>query len=467
MKITHRTALPLALTSFAAVALGATAFTQRRATDQTTAKIDSYLRAQLASGRFMGSVLVVRGDKIILKQGYGSANLEFSAANTPDTVFRIGSLTKQFTAAAVLQLQERGLLDVKNTLDTYLPDYPQGERITLHQLLTHTAGLPEVLERPEVADGRRTFTLDELISTFQNLPLKFAPGSQFQYSNSGYVLLTKVIEVVSGQSYASYLDQHIFLPLKMTHTAYDDVRPTVNNRASGYVYGGRTYSNANFVDLSIPVGAGALRSTLEDLQLWERALENGRVLRPLSRKAMITPHARFKLAGADATYGYGQFLTVQRGRGAIEHNGGIDGFSSALSTYPAEGLVVIVLSNVQDLPALEVAHTLASIVFGEPYELPKVRGAIDIAPAELQRYVGRYQGAEDFDVTVLLRGGQLFAVPAGGAEIALFASAKNEFFLKALDAQVTFRTDQNGTVTGLVFDDAESGAPPVSARKAK
>jgi CubicO group peptidase (beta-lactamase class C family) len=184
--------------------------------------IDAYLKAYLETGYFMGTVLVARAGDVLLSNGYGLANLEHNVSNTPQTKFRLGSITKQFTATAILQLQEQGLLQVDAPIATYLPSYPNGEQITVHHLLNHTAGIPSYTSFPDYSQKMSiAMTLDELIAWFSDKPLEFTPGDRHNYSNSGYALLTKIIEAVSGQTYADYLQHHIFEPLEMTSSGYD------------------------------------------------------------------------------------------------------------------------------------------------------------------------------------------------------------------------------------------------------
>lgn len=207
-----------------------------RATNQSIAnEMTAYLEAYSETGFFIGSVLIAYAGEVLLRQGYGMANLEHSVANSSQTKFRLGSVTKQFTAAAILQLQEQGLLKVNNPISTYLPNYPEGNQITVHQLLTHTAGIPNYTSFPDYVHQQRTaMTLDETIAWFSDKPLEFTPDDRYSYSNSGYTLLTKLIEVVSGQSYADYLQHHIFEPLGMIDSEYDKAEPILPHRASGY-----------------------------------------------------------------------------------------------------------------------------------------------------------------------------------------------------------------------------------------
>lgn len=195
-------------------------------TSTPTAEFDAYLQAHYETSRFMGAAIVVQDGEIVFANSYGMANLEHQVPNAVSTKFRIGSITKQFTAAAILQLQDRGLLDVQAPVATYLPDYPNGDRITIHHLLTHTAGIPNLTSFPDYLEWmKQSTTLDNLVARFQDLPLEFEPGEQFRYSNSGYTLLTQIIEQISGKSYADYLQTQLFAPLGLENTGYEHPWP--------------------------------------------------------------------------------------------------------------------------------------------------------------------------------------------------------------------------------------------------
>ena len=186
-------------------------------------EMDAFLQAHLATGQFMGAVLVARGDEVLHRAGYGMANLELDVPMTPESVLRIASVTKQFTAAAILQLQDQGLLDVHDPVSRYLPDYPHGDEITLHQLLNHSSGTPDFETLLESGPGfRQAISLEAMMATFSDLPLDFPPGSQYSYSNSGYVVLTAILEKLTSQRYADYMAERFFVPLGMTATGYDD-----------------------------------------------------------------------------------------------------------------------------------------------------------------------------------------------------------------------------------------------------
>ena len=333
-----------------------------------TKEIETYLQTFLDDNLFMGSVLVTRGQEVLLSKGYGMANLEHNIPNTSYTLFRIASLTKQFTATAILKLQEENLLDVNNSLATYLPDYPKGKQITIHQLLNHTSGIPSFTSFEDFKTKKRiAIELDELIAWFKNRPLDFTPGDRFSYSNSGYVVLTKIIEIVSNLAYADYLQQHIFTPLGMTDSGYDRASTILPNRAAGYTFTDEEHKNADFIDMSIPLGAGGLYSTVEDLDKWSRSLYTDAVISQASVNTMFAPTIEVpNEENEQIYYGYGWKIDTQHNRKRVFHEGVIDGFSTYFALYPGDRVTIIVLSNRHASPVEKTAK-LAAIMFGEQY----------------------------------------------------------------------------------------------------
>jgi len=238
-------------------------------------QVDTYLKPYLDAASFSGAVLLARGGKVLLSKGYGMANYELNIPNTPQTKFHIASLSKTFTAAAILQLQERGLLSVQDPIARFIPDYPRGNEITLHHLLTHTSGIPDINGVPEYDSlSRFAQTPASLIAVFRDRPLLFEPGARYSYSNSNYNLLAFVIEKVSGKTYGEFLQENIFGPAGMTSTGHDgDPATLLTNRATGYVPSGLfDLANAPFLDWSAKTGNGSIYSTVEDLYRWDRVL---------------------------------------------------------------------------------------------------------------------------------------------------------------------------------------------------
>jgi CubicO group peptidase (beta-lactamase class C family) len=254
-------------------------------------RMEELVQSYVTEKKFMGSVLVARGDKVILSKGYGSANLEWDIPNSPTTRFRLGSVTKQFTAACILLLEERGKLKVDDPVKKYLPDAPATwDKITVFNLLTHTSGIPNFTSFPDYSSTEAIPTTPEkLVARFRDKPLDFQPGEKWQYSNSGYILLGYLIEKISGQSYADFVQQNIFQPLGMKDSGYDSNSTVIGHRASGYTTGAHGMVNAGYVDMSIPFSAGALYSTTEDLLRWEQGLFGGKLLTAASLEKMTTP----------------------------------------------------------------------------------------------------------------------------------------------------------------------------------
>jgi CubicO group peptidase (beta-lactamase class C family) len=330
---------------------------------EVTSELDKYLETAAETGKFSGSILIASKGKVLVSKGYGLANRELNVPNTPRMKFRIGSLTKQFTAMAIMILQERGKLSVQDSVCKYTPDCPRDwAEITVHHLLTHTSGIQELLSFP---DFQQTMALPspvaETVERFKNKPLDFKPGTKFKYSNSGYVLLGYIIERASGQSYEAYLKENIFEPLKMPNTGGDHNDLIIKNRAAGYTKRDGSIINAPYIDMSIPTGGGSLYSTVEDLFLWDQALYTEKLVTKKSLAAMFTPYMTADWGDGVA---YGWFI----GKNKSNHKymgflGGINGFAAQIMRYPNEKLLVVVLSNFSFAPVSDIESDLSDIVF--------------------------------------------------------------------------------------------------------
>jgi len=342
-------------------------FAAPQLTQQIVVKAEEYMNAAVRVNRFSGSILVARDGKPLISRGYGMANLELDVPNKPQTVFRLGSLTKQFTAMAIMILQERGKLHTNDPICNYLSDCPAAwQSITIRNLLTHTSGIPDYTSLPNfVQTMQLPSTHANLVDRFKHMPLEFTPGEKFKYTNSGYYLLGMIIEQTSGKSYADFLQKNIFAPLSMTHTGYDQPARLIKHRAGGYELQDNSIINASYIDISIPFAAGALYSTTEDLLLWDQALYTEKLV---SRKILPEIFTPFKDG-----YGYGWGITKQFDRQRIGHDGGINGFSSSIIRFPSDHVTAIVLSNNQNAPSGEIASSLAAIIFGAPYKMPQER----------------------------------------------------------------------------------------------
>ncbi|HEX6063292.1 MAG TPA: serine hydrolase domain-containing protein [Longimicrobiales bacterium] len=389
------------------LACGAALAAPAAAQTPVAARLDSIARTALSEMKIPGmSVAVIKGRDTLLFRGYGYADLENDVAATPHTVYRIGSVTKQFTAAAILRLAEQGKLSVDDTVQKFFPGYDtKGNRVTVHHLLNHTSGI-----RSYTSIGprwERTTRLeiqhDSMIALFSSEPFDFKPGLDWRYNNSGYYLLGVIIERLSGKQYGDYLQEEFFTPLGLTSTQYCDMTRLVKGRADGYQpkpEGG--WINAEPMSMSHPFAAGALCSTVGDLAAWTRVLMAGRVVNAPSLTRMLTPG---KLSNGDAhTYGYGLFVTQLDDRREISHGGGINGFVSALAYYPADTLTVAILTNTGAANVTRLQRRMARAALGMPDFKPK---DLPLTAAELARFAGSYQDGENA-IQVSSEGGKLF-----------------------------------------------------------
>ncbi|UTY60081.1 serine hydrolase [Massilia sp. erpn] len=316
------------------------------ATATAVARIDDYLTQNFAAGQPGITVIVVKNGLPVLHKAYGLANLEQKTPLEPAMSLRVGSVTKQFTAAAIMQLAEQGKLKVSDSITTYLPDYPtHGQTITIEHLLTHTSGIPNYTALPGFGEiVQKTMSVNEMIAFFKDKPLQFTPGERFSYSNSGYFLLGAIIEKVSGQKYADYMRQHIFAPLQLNSTFYDSDECRAQPCVAGYskrLLGG--FDSPQVISMTLPYAAGALRSSVDDLARWNAAIVDGKLLKPETWRRMHTAYTLNN--GKTADYGYGWFVGQFKGQPMYRHGGDIPGFSAGTQYLPESGIYVAVITN--------------------------------------------------------------------------------------------------------------------------
>lgn len=339
--------------------------------DDSSERVDALLVRYQELGLFNGSALVADQGQVVLKKGYGLANMEWAIPNAPDTKFRLGSLTKQFTATLIMQLVEQGQIDLSAPVTRYLPDYPAnpGDRVNVHQLLNHTSGIVGYTEIPTWANTvRNPYSPTEFLSQFSTLDLLFEPGTKYSYSNSGYFLLGVILEKVTGQSYEKLLYERIFAPAGMNDSGYDSTQPLLPKRAAGYDKRiDESYVNTAYLDMTQPYAAGSLYSTAEDLYLWDQALLTEKILSATSKERMFTPGLSDK--------GYGWNITKNNGVTTISHDGAINGFNTLLSRNPDSKRVVILLNNTGGAPLEQIADSIRTILDGKEPVMPKRRAA--------------------------------------------------------------------------------------------
>jgi CubicO group peptidase (beta-lactamase class C family) len=398
---------------------------------QDTARIDEVLRHYVDKRQFMGNVLIARGVDTIFQKSYGTANAEWQVPNDAATKFRLGSITKQFTAAAVLLLEERGKLSTTDLISKHLPNTPPAwEKITVHHLLNHTSGIPSFTALPAYNKFKRQrHTIEELVNLTRDKPLEFEPGSKYAYSNSGYALLGQLLETISGKPYGILLDEMIFKPLGMSGSGYDSNTVLIPHRALGYSPTPNGIRNADFIDMSVPHAAGALYSTTGDLLRWTQALVNGKLLKSESLRKMLTPGL--------GDYGYG-IVIPPKGRKRYGHGGGIDGFNTAQLYYPESGITVIAFSNLSTPVADTIANHLGAIVHNETVTLSTERKDVPLTAAQKERLTGDYAINPNFTIRIFLEDGQLLTQATNQPMFPLFATDENTLFLKVVDAVLAF-----------------------------
>ena len=550
------------------LALQSAAYSQPASKDKAS-KIDEVMTAANKYRLFNGSVLVAENGKVIYKKGLGLAQMEWNIPNTPDTRFRLGSITKQFTATLILQLVEQGKVKLDGKVSDYLPAYRKdiGEKVTIHQLLNHTSGIPSYTGLPGFFNdvSRNPYTTDDFIKKYASNNLEFEPGSKFSYNNSGYFLLGVIIEKVTEQTYEKALKERILDPLGMKNTGYDHHGTLIEKRASGYQKTPDGYVNAPYLDMSIPYAAGSMYSTVEDLYLWDQALYTDRILSPVMKELMYKPNL------GDYAYGW---VTTKAKVGAltetvpkIAHGGGINGFNTVIVRFPAQKHLIVMLDNTsqgRNLRGLETA--LTNILYDQPYDGPRMpiaevlhktinekgleaglaqyrelkskqanaydfgepelntlgyqllqakklneaieifklnveaypkgfntynslgeaymaSGKTDLAiqnykkslelnadntsakdalkrlenkpvasdPKAYDAYVGEYEVTPTFLVKVFKEGEKLMTQATGQDAFELFPEGENKFFLRVVEAKVTFSKDDKGLVTGLII----------------
>ncbi len=473
MKIRSAGALLLACTLSSAAAA-------RAAAPVSPAELGAYADKALAAiyppGQPGAAAIVVKDGKVVLRKGYGMANLELGVPMAPDMVFELGSVTKQFTAAAILLLQERGKLRVEDDITKYLPDFPtHGQTITLENLLTHTSGIPSYTGLPEwFPHMREDLKPADVAALFKDKPLEFNPGEKWAYDNSGFFLLGMIIEKVSGKSYEDFVEEEIFHKLGMTHSRYGHPEEIVPRRATGYSKDEKSFENASFISMTQPYAAGALMSTVDDLAIWDRALSGDRektLLTKASLDRMFT--AAHLKSGLSTHYGYGMGVSDFQGKRLLQHGGDINGFTTDVTRVPEERLFVAILSNndASDPRPDAVALRIVAKALGKPLE---ERRPVRLETKLLDEYVGVYRFDEKTVRTITREGGKLFWQRAPRPKRELFAAGRDDFYFPEDGTAVRFRRDAQGKVAGATlepgFGAEESGVktnePPPAERQA-
>jgi len=415
-------------------------------------RIDAIVAPYLEAGDFMGVVGVQLDGGEALLLPYGLASVELKVPHRDSSVFMIGSISKQFTAAAVLALEEAGSLDITDLVAKHLPDFPHGSLMTIEQLLTHTSGVVDIysLERFGASAGREG-SFEEIIGDIGLADLTFSPGSGYAYSNGGYAVLAAVIERVSGVSYGDFLRSRFFERLGMSQTAHDGPSAAVTGRVPGYDPWGQTeLSPAVPVSAAFTTGSGSLWSSARDLLKWSAALHGGQVLGESWYEKLARDHGH--------GYGYGVSVFQRFGRDVIGHDGRVAGYSSDLARYVDEKTTIVILSNVQSVARDEIRRLVAAAVFGEEYTVPPAKRYPEPPTASLGELTGAYSFGPGFEVSISVSGSRLLARANQGGYSELVSAGAGTWFSRMLYATVRFGRDGGGKVDRLIWGEGE-GAP--------
>ncbi|MEO6358282.1 MAG: serine hydrolase domain-containing protein [Ferruginibacter sp.] len=424
-----------------------------------TNKADSLVTAYARLYQFNGAVLVAKNGTVLLNKGYGYRNVADKVGNTEQSIFQLGSITKQFTAAVILKLQAEKKLSVTDHLNKFFSDYPKGDSITIEQLLTHTAGIYNYTndEKFMANEITKATNRDKIMAMFKDKPLDFSPGTSWSYSNSGYALLGYIIEAVTKQPYENVVRKYIFTPLKMTHSGFDFTHLKSIDKTTGYFkVTAKESAAAPIVDSTVAFSAGAIYSTTADLYLWHKALENYTILTKQQQEKAFTP--------VKEHYGYGWFIDSTEGKRRVGHGGGIHGFVTNISRVPADDICIVLLSNASDGTLNDITKSLFAILYNKEYVLPKEKPHVQLPEATLKQYEGEYEIKPELHVIMSVKDGELVAAPTGQPSNVMYAEKEDVFFLNEPAIQINFTRNDKNEIDGFIL---HQGGATIPCKKIK
>ncbi len=410
-------------------------------------KTDEWITSQYSSSGPGAAILVARGDEILLKKGYGLANLEHNIPIDEDMVFQIGSVTKQFTSTLILMLIEEGKMKLDDDITKYIPSYPtHGHTITIHHLLNHTSGIKSYTSMMEWRKlWRNDLSTSELIEVFKDQPMDFLPGEKYAYNNSGYVLLGHIIEQVTGKSYEDVLIEKIINPLGLKNTHYGNAAKIIPKRVSGYQFG-MGLKNAEYLSMTHPHAAGSIMSSVEDLYIWNQAIKSNKLISSESFTKAITPTVLRD--GSKIDYGYGWSLSQISGSKTYEHSGGIFGFISNVIYIPEEDVYVAILTNTDAVTPFEISTRIAAYAIGKPY--PEPDPSVVLQPTHLNSLSGVYEFEDGTVRMITVDNGQLYSQREGSSKLKLTAASDLVFLFDQGLTYLRF-SSQDDTLRATLF----------------
>lgn len=408
--------------------------TEKESVERKKQKTDSIIRAYAEINKFNGTALIHYRNNTIFEKPYGWQDAENKIPNRNESIFQIASLTKSFTALTIVKLSEEGKLSVKDPVSKYIADYPRGNEITIENLLTHTSGIYEPLRNKEYFRLLHTgekITQNKELSFFKDEPLDFKPGTQFSYTNSGYILLGIIIEKVTGLSYEDAVRKLILNPLKMTHTGFDYLTLKSPYKTVPYSYLSKTkHEKTEIWNPELTGPAGQIYSTVEDLYKYYQGLKNYKIVSKESFRKATTPF----LSG----YGYGWFIDDLYGKKLINHGGNIEGSTSYFAMLPEDDICIILLNNITSKKLEKAGNTILAALLDQPFDLPKPKKEVSLDASLLKRYAGDYALPENSIIHILYENGQLFIQNNHDPKVRMLAEKEDVFFLADDDTEITF-----------------------------
>jgi len=426
-------------------------------------KIDSIVSLKYGDNEPGITILVAKDGKAIYQKAIGKSNLELNIPIELNSVFQIGSITKQFTAVSILMLAEQGKLNIKDKIGKYIPEFAEvGKDITIHHLLNHTSGIKnKTLLSEKYYNSRVDRSPKELINYFKDEPLEFISGKKFKYSNAGYILLGQIIEKISKQSYDEFIQENIFDKIGMTSSYYGNIKHNIPNQTTGYLIEQNEFINADYMNLSLAYSAGAILSTTKDLLKWQNALLSNTLLKESSIKQAMTP--TLLNSGKRIPYGYGFRFSRLGNSPVIAHTGSTKGFTSIALFLPQENIYITALTNCNCKNVNNIVKQVAElfVTIPNPNKVPTViktskKEKMTIAvPVEiLNRYTGTYGVKPNVNLTIGLDNrNQLYLLAPGQTKkVELFAETQNHFFIKIVDVEITFNKNEMNKVISLTMN---------------
>jgi CubicO group peptidase (beta-lactamase class C family) len=418
---------------------------------EITKKISDFIRPYVESKNFGGSILVVKEQEILFEDHFGMADYELEVPVDSETKFNIASVSKSFTAASILLLQEKGRLEVRDPVSRFLPDYPNGDVITIHDLLVHTSGIPRLIFFPEYQKLSKQFhTTAEVVDLFKDKSLEFRPGERSAYSNSNYILLAFLVEKISGRAFAEFLQTHIFEPLEMSNTVLDTGNnDLIMNRSAGYeVVGFYEFENTEYANSSILVGASSIYTTATDLYKWISGLLAGKVLNSESLAQMFMPHAGQR--------GYGWMVDEQFGRKVFSMGGWSNhGYISGLTHFPDEKITIVILSNIEIITIKEeIESNIVAILLDKDYT-PFQYNPKPMDPSLAKKVAGTYRFGKDFynpggTMKIVIKDGYLYEYQETSSRyVGMIQIGDLTFIHRSSWGRVVFEEGKDGEIISL------------------